>query len=146
MAKAKMTHPSKGILQTFEFLKSGKSVNFDKMVSDLGVKPVTAMVFICALRKDFGADIETERDGRRVISYRLNNASDIAPKMVLKSTAKASKPKAAKSKVVVSKTKTIVSRKSSRDTGEVPTVDSDYDISEVTDAELADLKEQLGIG
>jgi len=146
MSKAKMTHPSKGILLTYEFLKSGKSVNFDKMVSDLGVKPVTAMVFICALRKDFGADIDTERDGRKVISYKLNNASDIAPSMVLKSTAKASSPKASKSKVVVSKTKSVISRKSSKDAGEIATVESDYDISEVSDAELADLKEQLGIG
>lgn len=141
MSKAKLTNPSPKILNTYEMLKSGKSVNFDKMVKTLGVKPVTAMVFICALRKDFGADIETERDGRKVISYKLNNAEAIASSMVLKTKAtKATKPKAAAVKVKKSVTRVAASR-----SADVPTVDSEFDVSEVTDAELADLKNQLGI-
>lgn len=138
MAKAKMTHPSKNIFNVFEMLKSGKSVNFDNMVSTLGVKPVTAMVCICALRKDFGADIETERDGRKVVSYKLTNADKVAPSMVLKT--KATKTKAPKvPRVKVTKS---VSRVKS---GDVPTIDSDFDVEEISDSELADLKHQLGI-
>jgi len=141
MSKAKMTHPSKNIFNVFKMLKSGKSVNFDNMVATLGVKPVTAMVCICALRKDFGADIDTERDGRKVISYKLTNADKVAPSMVLKT--KASKtPKAKAPKVArVSVTKT-TKRVSSSDT---PIIDSDYDVTEVSDAELADLRQQLGL-
>jgi hypothetical protein len=140
MAKAKMTNPSPKILNTFELLKSGKSVNFEDMVAALEVKPVTAMVFICALRKDFGAEIDTERDGRKVISYKLNNAAEIAPSMVLKT--KASKP-VKKVKAPVVKTRKTVTRVSS--SSDVPTIDSEFDVSEVSDAELADIKNQLGL-
>lgn len=138
-----MQKPSKRVVEVYEMMKDGKSVNFDAMVKRLGCKPVTAMVLICALRRSFGADIETERDGRKVISYRMTNAGDIAANMVLTKSVKVKK--AATPKVSVAKTKATVSRKSVS-TGEIPTVDSDFDISEVTDAELADLKEQLGIG
>ena len=142
----KLSHPSQKIIDTFTMLKDGKSANFDKMVSRLGVKPVTAMVFICALRSDFGAEIETEREGRKVVSYKLLNADKVAPKMVLKT--KASKvAKSAKPKVVATKTtKTVVSRKASKvDDGSTPTLDEDLSISEVSDAELADLRDQLGL-
>lgn len=140
MAKAKMTNPSQNIFKIYEMLKSGKSVNFDSMVEKLGVKPVTAMVCICALRKDFGAKIDTQRDGRKVISYKLNNADAIASSMVLKTkaskTPKVKAPKVARVKV----TKT-----TKRVSSDVPTIDSDYDITEVSDAELNDLRQQLGL-
>jgi len=148
ISKTKMKFPSQKILNTYELLKSGKSVDFQSMVDALGVKPVTAMVFVCALRFDFGAEIETERDGRKVKSYRLTNAADIASSMVLKPKAAAT-PKAAKTvvaktkapKVKATKTVTRVSKSS-----ESPNIDSEFDVSEVTDAELADLKLQLGLG
>lgn len=140
---AKLTHPSQKIIDTFEMLKSGKSVNFESMVQRLGVKPVTAMVFICALRSDFNADIDTERDGRKVISYRLKNADAVAPRMVLKT--KATKTKAPKApKVSVTKTSTSVSRKATKATNAASV--EEYQVEEVSDAELADLKQQLGIG
>jgi hypothetical protein len=139
-----MQKASKRVVEVYEMMKDGKSVNFDAMVKRLGCKAGTAMVLICALRRSFGADIETERDGRKVISYRLTNASDIASRMVLTKSTKAKAPKVAS--VKVAKTKSTVSRKSSLEDGEVPTVESDYDISEVSDAELADLKLQLGLG
>lgn len=135
-----MQKPSKRVVEAFEMLKDGKSVNFESMVKRLGCKAGTAMVLICALRRSFGAEIETERDGRKVISYRLTNASKIAANMVL--TKKVKAPKVAK--VAVAKTKSTVSRK--KVDGETPTIDSEFDVTEVTDAELADLKQQLGIG
>jgi hypothetical protein len=119
-------------------LKDGKPFKFDTLVSRLGCKPVTAMVLICALKRDCNAEIETIRDGRKVDSYQLHNAAAIASKMVGKTTTtKAPKvakaPKAAK--VAVLKTKTTV------DDGSVPTVE----VEEVGFDELASLKAELGL-
>ena len=146
-----MRAPTRRMVEVYEMLKDGKPLKFDTLVSRLGCKPVTAMVLLCALRRDYGADLETIRNGRKAEAYRLGNAAAIANKMVSKSktpkAAKAAKPVKAQ-KVVVSKTKTTVSKKSKTvDVNDgVPTIDSDFDVSEVTDAELADLKNQLGLG
>jgi hypothetical protein len=126
------------MIEVYEMLKDGKPLKFDTLVSRLGCKPVTAMVLICALKRDCNADIETIRDGRKVDSYQLHNAAAIASKMVGK--AKATKaPKAAK--VAVLKTKTTVTRKSKVAADEVPTVE----VEEVGDDELASLKAELGL-
>jgi hypothetical protein len=126
------------MIEVYEMLKDGKALKFDTLVSRLGCKPVTAMVLICALKRDCNADIETIRDGRKVDSYQLHNAAAIASKMVGK--AKATKaPKAAK--VAVLKTKTTVTRKSKVAADEVPTVE----VEEVGDDELASLKAELGL-
>jgi hypothetical protein len=133
-----MANPTRKMIEVYEMLKDGKPLKFDTLVSRLGCKPVTAMVLICALKRDCNADIETIRDGRKVDSYQLHNAAAIASKMVGK--AKATKaPKAAK--VAVLKTKTTVTRKSKVAADEVPTVD----VEEVGDDELASLKAELGL-
>jgi hypothetical protein len=133
-----MANPTRKMIEVYEMLKDGKALKFDTLVSRLGCKPVTAMVLICALKRDCNADIETIRDGRKVDSYQLHNAAAIASKMVGK--AKATKaPKAAK--VAVLKTKTTVTRKSKVAADEVPTVD----VEEVGDDELASLKAELGL-
>jgi hypothetical protein len=135
------------MVEVYEMLKDGKPMKFDNLVKRLGCKPVTAMVLVCALRRDCNAEIETIRDGRKVESYQLTNAAAIASKMVTKGKAKVAKtPKAVKSPKVVTKTKTVVSRKVSKvDDGSVPTLDADLEVSEVSDAELADLRNQLGL-
>lgn len=136
-----MANPSRKMIEVYEMLKDGKPFKFDTLVSRLGCKPVTAMVLICALRRDCGAEIETIRDGRKVESYQLTNAADIAAKMTGKVKSVATKtPKAAK--VAVLKTKTTV-RKSKVvvDDGSVPTAD----IEEVSGDELASLKAELGL-
>ncbi len=133
-----MANPTRKMIEVYEMLKDGKALKFDTLVSRLGCKPVTAMVLICALKRDCNADIETIRDGRKVDSYQLHNAAAIASKMVGK--AKATKaPKAAK--VAVLKTKTTVTRKSKVAADEVPTVE----VEEVGDDELASLKAELGL-
>ncbi len=133
-----MANPTRKMIEVYEMLKDGKPLKFDTLVSRLGCKPVTAMVLICALKRDCNADIETIRDGRKVDSYQLHNAAAIASKMVGK--AKATKaPKAAK--VSVLKTKTTVTRKSKVAADEVPTVE----VEEVGDDELASLKAELGL-
>lgn len=138
-----MANPTRKMIEVYEMLKDGKPFKFDSLVSQLSCKPVTAMVLICALKRDCGADIETIRDGRKVDSYQLHNAADIASKMVGKTKAAkvAKAPKAAK--VSVLKTKTVVSRKSkAADADEVPTVE----VEEIdSDAELNALKMELGL-
>ncbi len=136
-----MANPTRKMIEVYEMLKDGKPLKFDTLVSRLGCKPVTAMVLICALKRDCNADIETIRDGRKVDSYQLHNAAAIASKMVGKTkTVKA--PKVAK--VAVLKTKTTVSRKPKAavvDDGSVPTVE----VEEVGFDELASLKAELGL-
>ncbi len=136
-----MANPTRKMIEVYEMLKDGKPFKFDTLVKRLGCKPVTAMVLICALKRDCGANIETIRDGRKVESYQLHNAAAIASKMVGKTkTVKA--PKVAK--VAVLKTKTTVSRKPKAvavDDGSVPTVE----VEEVGFDELASLKAELGL-
>jgi hypothetical protein len=129
------------MIEVYEMLKDGKPFKFDTLVKRLGCKPVTAMVLICALKRDCDANIETIRDGRKVESYQLHNAAAIASKMVGKTKA-VKAPKAAK--VAVLKTKTTVTRKSKAavvDDGSVPTVE----VEEVGFDELASLKAELGL-
>jgi len=136
-----MANPTRKMIEVYEMLKDGKPFKFDTLVSRLGCKPVTAMVLICALKRDCNADIETIRDGRKVESYQLHNAPAIASKMVGKTTTTKA-PKAAK--VAVLKTKTTVARKSKAavvDDGSVPTVE----VEEVGFDELASLKAELGL-
>jgi len=139
-----MANPTRKMIEVYEMMKDGKPMKFDNLVKRLGCKPVTAMVLVCALRRDCNAEIETIRDGRKVESYQLTNAADIATKMV---STKATKTKAVKTpKVKATKTKTVVSRKAVKeDEFDVPTLDADLSISEVSDAELADLRNQLGL-
>ena len=141
-----MANPTRKMIEVYEMLKDGKPFKVDTLVSRLGCKPVTAMVLICALKRDCNADIETIRDGRKVDSYQLHNASAIASKMVGKTTTtKAPKvakaPKAAK--VAMLKTKTTVRKSKAAvvDDGSVPTVE----VEEVGFDELASLKAELGL-
>ena len=137
-----MANPTRKMIEVYEMLKDGKPFKFDTLVKRLGCKPVTAMVLICALKRDCDANIETIRDGRKVDSYQLHNAAVIASKMVGKTKAvKASKV----AKVAVLKTKTTVSRKPKAvavDVGSIATLD----VQEIdSDAELESLKAELGL-
>jgi hypothetical protein len=139
-----MANPTRKMIEVYEMLKDGKPFKFDTLVSRLGCKPVTAMVLICALKRDCNAEIETIRDGRKVESYQLHNAAAIASKMVGKT--KATKTKAPKTaKVAVLKTKTVVIRKPKAvavDDGSIATLD----VQEIdSDAELESLKAELGL-
>ena len=136
-----MANPTRKMIEVYEMLKDGKPFKFDTLVSRLDCKPVTAMVLICALKRDCNADIETIRDGRKVESYQLHNAADIASNMVGKT--KATKTKAPKvAKVAVLKTKTTVSKPKAAVVDDAPTLE----VEEIdSDAELASLKAELGL-
>ncbi len=47
-----MANPTRKMIEVYEMLKDGKPFKFDTLVSRLGCKPVTAMVLICALKRD----------------------------------------------------------------------------------------------
>jgi len=122
----------------YTLMQSGKPVPVEIMLKTLNVKQGSIMCLISALRNDFGAEIETVRDGRKVLSYQLMNADKVK---IPTKVAKVAKPKAAK--VAVVKTKTSVSRKAAKtDDAEIPTLD----VQEIdSDAELASLKAELGL-
>ena len=146
-----MPNVTKRILEVVEMLKGGKPLNFETYVKQLNCKPVTAMVYISELRVAYNADIETIRDGRKVVSYRLLNEDELlktvaryqaakggkSPKTVAKKQATKPVVKSAVSKTAVTKPKA--------DEFDVPTLDADLDISEISDREFADLKSQLGL-
>ena len=121
----------------FTLMKDGKPVPVEKMIKTLNVKQGSIMCLISALRNDFGAEIETVRDGRKVLSYQLTNADKV------KIPTKVTKTKAAKvARVSVTKTKTTVARSSEKVVSdEIPTLE----IEEVSDAELDSLKAELGL-
>ena len=122
----------------FTMMQSGKPVSVESMIKTLDVKQGSIMCLISALRNDFGAEVETVRDGRKVLSYQLLNADKVKIPTKVAKVAKA--PKA--TKVAVLKTKTTVSRKAAAATDEVPTLD----VQEIdSDAELASLKAELGL-
>ena len=117
----------------YTLMQSGKPVSVDIMIKTLVVKQGSIMCLISALRNDFGAEIETVRDGRKVLSYQLMNADKVKIPTKIKAT------KAPK--VAITKTKTAVSRKAVAVTDEIPTLD----VEEVSDAELDSLKAELGL-
>jgi hypothetical protein len=121
----------------YTLMKDGKPVPVEKMIKTLDVKQGSIMCLISALRNDFGGEVETVRDGRKVLSYQLTNADKVK---IPTKVAKVSTPKAAK--VTVARTKTTVSRKSVAADSDVPTLD----VQEIdSDAELASLKAELGL-
>ncbi len=123
----------------FTLMQSGKPVQVESMIKTLNVKQGSIMCLISALRNDFGAEVETVRDGRKVLSYQLLNADKVK---IPTKVAKVAKPKTAK--VAVVKTKSTVARKSTKavDNPDIPTLD----VEEIdSDAELASLKAELGL-
>ena len=121
----------------YTLMKSGKPVSVDIMIKTLVVKQGSIMCLISALRNDFGAEIETVRDGRKVLSYQLMNADKVKIPTKIKAT---KAPKVAK--VAVTKSKTTVARSSAKVVSDEITT---LEIEEVSDAELDSLKAELGL-
>ena len=122
----------------FTLMQDGKPVPVEKMMKTLNVQQGSIMCLISALRNDFGGEVVTERDGRKVLSYQLTNADKVK---IPTKVAKVAKPKAAKVSVV--KTKTVVNRKQKAVVTDdaIPTLE----VEEVSDADLESLKAELGL-
>jgi hypothetical protein len=122
----------------FTLMQDGKPVPVEKLMKTLNVQQGSIMCLISALRNDFGGEVVTERDGRKVLSYQLTNADKVK---IPTKVAKVAKPKVAK--VAVLKTKTVVSRKQKAAVTDdaIPTLE----VEEVSDADLESLKAELGL-
>jgi biotin operon repressor len=143
----------------FSALKAGgdKGVTPDALAKSLNFTTGALAVYIHALRHKFGAQIESVRNGRTVVSYRLVNVAEmeaaISPNRKPRTTkakkaapAKAKATKATKTKVKAKKVaKTAPVKTKVRDDGPVEVLDEDLDIAEITDRELDDIRSQLGI-
>jgi biotin operon repressor len=142
----------------FSALKAGgdKGVTPDALAKSLNFTTGALAVYIHALRHKFGAVIESVRNGRTVVSYRLVNVAEmeaaISPNRKPRTTkakkaAPAKATKATKTKVKAKKAAKAapVKKTKVRDDGPVEVLDADLEIAEITDRELADIRDQLGI-
>lgn len=138
----------------FSLLKAAgkKGISRSEAAKALGVRESSVPVYFYGLRTLYGAEIEVEKQGRKVIAYRLLNADECTVSENGRrgtKTAKVVKSKPMKSvsaktvKVSAPKAKKTVAASASEVT---PILDSDLEISEIDDAELNDLKASLGIG
>lgn len=145
--------------ELFSALKAGadKGVSPETLQKATGFNQGALAVYIHALRHKFGAVIESVRNGRTIVSYRLTNAAELESKILptrkprTSTVAKKAKTpaKAAKKSAVVARV-TRVSKAAAKKTvavedGSVPCLDSDMDITEITDHDLADIRHSLGI-
>lgn len=138
--------------ELFSALKAGG----DKGVSPAALQKATGFnqgalaVYIHALRHQFGAVIESVRNGRTVTAYRLTNADAVAitaarkPRTVKAKAKTAAKKSAAMRTVKVVKTTQAVSGRNTHN-GIVAVPDPDLDITEIGASELDDIRHSLGI-
>lgn len=141
----------------FQMLKAAKPkdvVSRKAIAKALGVNEGSVPIYFFGLKKYFNVEVETIKDGRSVTGYRLISRDAVVPENGRRDASmKAVKPakptkvaKAAKPAKVQKVMKTVSNNKKIEvDDGSVPTLDSDLEISEITDAEMNDLKDQLGL-
>lgn len=135
-------------------LYSALKAGGDKGVSPAALQKATGFnqgalaVYIHALRHNFGAKIDSVRDGRTVTAYRLTNAEALAS-VILPTrktraiTKKAKAPLHARKGIL--RTAKVVKTTAVNEDGSVPVLDPDLDITEYTDSDLADIRQSLGI-
>jgi biotin operon repressor len=133
----------------FSALKAGgvKGVSPAALTKALKFSASSLAVYVHALRHKFGANIESVRNGRTVVTYRLLNVAEMESKISPNRKPRTSKKKAtvAKSVQTVSKTaKTATHTRKSKKNVIAPVVD-DMSVVEINDSDLSDIKSQLGI-
>jgi antitoxin (DNA-binding transcriptional repressor) of toxin-antitoxin stability system len=143
--------------ELFSALRAGG----DKGVSPAALQKATGFnqgalaVYIHALRHQFGAVIESVRNGRTVTAYRLTNADELASKILptrkprtIKAKAKTSKAPTQPRKGSIlrtAKVEKVTKAPIARDDGSIPVLDADLDIAEIGASELDDIRHSLGI-
>lgn len=131
----------------FSALKAGgtKGVTPESLTKALKFSGASLAVYVHALRHKFGADIESVRNGRKVVAYRLLNIAEmekaISPNRKPR-TVKAKK--ATKTARVVTTTPKATKAPRKTKTGILPVIE-DTTITEIDTADLDDIKSQLGI-
>ena len=132
----------------FSALKAGgtKGVTPESLTKALNFSGASLAVYIHALRHKFGAQIESVRNGRTVVAYRLLNIAEME-----KVISPNRKPRTVKAKKITKTARVVTTTpkkptKSSRKTktGILPVIE-DTSITEIDTADLDDIKSQLGI-
>jgi|688.fasta_scaffold42061_5 hypothetical protein len=134
----------------FSLLKAAgsKGVTRSEAAKALGVRESSVPVYFYGLRTLYGAEIEVQKNGRKVIGYTLLNPNECTIGENGRRGTKAAKPSKSKpmKSVTVKTVKANASKKAAAVSAVTPILDSDLEISEIDDAELNDLKASLGIG
>jgi len=134
----------------FNTLKAAgkKGVSKVEIAKVLGVKESSVPVYIFNMKKAYKAKFEVVKKGRQIVAYKLANVDDIKipqlrknAKGVVKSVTKAVKKKASKTVKGVKSAKVVAPVS----TGEVPVLDADMEITEITDSEFNDIRSSLGL-
>jgi biotin operon repressor len=117
----------------------------------MGIQEQSVAPYIHDLKRLNRCEFEARKTGRIVDGWVLTNPTK-ALSLKLTQSAKGSKTVAKPAKAVkaakpakVAKTAKVVKSSPKADAFDIPTLDRDLDISEVTDRELDDLKAQLGL-
>ena len=145
----------------FSLLKKAgsKGVSPEVCAKELSFKVGSIAPYMNSLRTKFGAKIEVTKDGRAIKTYHLTNVDETEKRITpnrrnaTTTVAKVAAKKPAKKNVVVAKVakttkvKTSVKKSESprEDEFDVPTLDADLDITEISDREMADIRDQLGL-
>jgi len=112
----------------FTLLQSGEVVSKETIKSTLGISENSVPVYIFELRDKFNADVESVREGRKVVAYKLKNKIKVPQHR--SNNAQYEKP--------VTDTKPVQD-------GSVAILDSENEPQSISDREMADLRDQLAI-
>jgi biotin operon repressor len=131
-----MSNQSTQSFRLFSLLKAGNVVGKETIAKELEIALMSVPVYIHELKKNFKADIQSVREGRNVVGYKLLNKNLKIPEFRKNSATYQPKPEKA-----VKVKKGIVS-----ENGELPTLDPNTEITQITEREFADISDSLGIG
>ena len=132
----------------FSLLKAAgkKGLSRSEAAKALGVRESSVPVYFYGLRTLYGAEIEVQKQGRKVIGYTLLNPNECTITENGRRGTKTTKVKAKSKPMKSVSVKTVKATKAAVVKGSSPILDSDLEISEIDESELNDLKASLGIG
>lgn len=132
----------------FSLLKAAgkKGLSRSEAAKALGVRESSVPVYFYGLRTLYGAEIEVQKQGRKVVGYTLLNPNECTITENGRRGTKTTKVKAKSKPMKSVSVKTVKATKAAVVKDSTPILDSDLQISEIDETELNDLKASLGIG
>lgn len=132
----------------FSLLKAAgkKGLSRSEAAKALGVRESSVPVYFYGLRTLYGAEIEVQKQGRKVVGYTLLNPNECTITENGRRGTKTTKVKAKSKPMKSVSVKTVKATKAAVVKDSTPILDSDLEISEIDETELNDLKASLGIG
>lgn len=104
----------------------------EELAKAMAIAPVSVPVYVFELKKQFKCDIESVRQGKTVVAYKLINGEKAKVPEFRRGSLGPIPKKSVKTNVAAD--------------GTVTTVDEEADITRVGDHEMADIRASLGIG